>query len=54
MAFWLDSQNNKKIKKADTPTPIRELKKNFVVMSVSEKANSKLISIYKIIINLLF
>ena len=43
MAFWFVNQNNKNIKKADTPTPIIELKKNFVVMSVSEKANSKLI-----------
>ena len=43
IAFWLLSQNNKKIKKADTPTPIMELKKNFVVISVSEKANNKLI-----------
>ena len=43
IAFWLLSQNNKKIKKADTPTPIIELKKNFVVMSVSENAKSKLI-----------
>ncbi len=45
IAFWLVSQNNKKIKNADTPTPIIELKKNFVVISVSEKARIKLIVI---------
>ena len=45
IAFWLVSQNNKKIKNADTPTPIIELKKNLVVISVSEKARIKLIVI---------
>ena len=47
IAFWLVNQNNKKIKNADTPTPIIELKKNFVVISDSEKANNKFIKIIK-------
>ena len=38
------SQNNKKIKKADTPTPTNELKKNFVEISVSVKAKIKFIT----------
>tara|TARA_Y100000589_G_C26904451_1_gene527654 strand:+ start:58 stop:183 length:126 start_codon:yes stop_codon:yes gene_type:complete len=39
----LVNQNNKKIKNADTPTPTKELKKNLVVISVSENAKIKLI-----------
>jgi len=49
------------MKKADTPTPIMELKKNFVVISVSEKANNKLIMflnkfnlLFKLFVRLLF
>ena len=45
MAFWLVSQNNKKIKKADTPTPTKELKKNLVEISVSVKAKIKFMTI---------
>ena len=50
IAFWLDNQNNKNIKNADTPVPMIELKKNLVEISVSVKANSKFI-IKKILIN---
>ena len=45
IAFWLVSQNNKNIKKADTPTPTNELKKNFVEISVSVKAKNKSMTI---------
>ena len=48
MAFWFDSQNSKKMKKADTPTPTKELKKNLVDISVSVKAKSKFMLINKI------
>ncbi len=51
IAFWLVSQNNKNIKKAETPTPTKELKKNLVEISVSIKASNKFMSI-KIFTNL--